>query len=44
VSAAGRVIASNTSRVLPGELAPPGEVIAGTTILPWRVLGISGQP
>ena len=42
VSAAGRVIASNTSRVLPGEVAPPGDVIAGAAILPWRVLGIFG--
>jgi methyl-accepting chemotaxis protein-like sensor len=42
VSAAGRVIASNTARVLPGELAPPGEVIAATAILPWRVLGLFG--
>ena len=35
-------IASNTFRVLPGEVAPPGEVIAGTAILPWRVLGVFG--
>ena len=42
VSASGRVIASNTSRVLPGEVAPPGEVIAGAAILPWRVLGVFG--
>jgi hypothetical protein len=38
-TAGGRVIASNTVRFLPGEIAPPGEpaeTAEGT--LPWRVL------
>jgi hypothetical protein len=38
-TASGRVIASNTARFLPGEIAPPGEPVeaCGTT-LPWTVL------
>ena len=38
-SASGRVIASNTVRFLPGEIAPPGEPVeASEGTLPWRLL------
>lgn len=38
-AASGRVIASNTVRFLPGEIAPPGEPVeASEGTLPWRVL------
>ena len=41
VSAAGRVIASNTASLPPGAVGPAGQLLASSSILPWQVRNVA---